>query len=96
LALFSEGAGGSAKMLLKALGKIVDIRDAAMLGHGLHLHSGGFQQVFAVFHTPAGDKFRKCVAGLFLKKRRELSRAHRQLFCHGVQSQFPGQIVFNK
>ena len=51
----------------------MDIPEPAMLGHGLNLQPGVFQQVFSIIDPLADNVGSNCNTGLFFEQRRQIA-----------------------
>ena len=80
----AELSGSHAGLFFEQLGEVVNIAETAMLGNGLNLQAGVFQEVLCIIDPLANNIGGDSDAGLFLKEGGQVAAVDIQLVCLSV------------
>lgn len=87
-----ELAGGEGVIFFKELGKIIGVRDAAMLGNGLDLQGAALQKMPGGLHALLKYPLGHGLARFLVEKSGKIAGGNILLPGQGMQAQIPGKI----
>ena len=88
--------GGHTGDPLEYFGEILHIHDTAVLGNGLDLQTGGFQQVHSVANPALINMVGQGYTGFFPEQAGQVAAADIQRFCQCAKTQIIRKICIDK